>query len=191
MNKRDTLIHTAFQLFYRLGIHAVGINQILQESGIAKKTLYSYFASKEELVVATLAYRDAIFFDWLKSRMDSAEPGAPALEALFDALDDWINNRVAQLDGFRGCFFINASAEYDQHEVNRLCAAHKARIAELVAHHVRALGISEREVQTLTDGVCLLKEGAIAQAYVNSDATAALKAKRACQRMLSPNRQER
>ena len=41
--KRSELVQTAFRLFYQQGIHATGINQILSESGIAKKTLYQHF----------------------------------------------------------------------------------------------------------------------------------------------------
>jgi len=185
MDKRETLIHTAFRLFYQHGIHAVGINQILQQSGIAKKTLYAYFASKEELVIATIAYRDAIFYDWLKTRLDNFPPGAAALEELFNALDDWFNNRVSQLHDFRGCFFINASAEYHQHAVNRQCASHKARIAELIAQQVHALGLGKAIERELVDGLCLLKEGAIVQAYVNGDMDAAIKAKRSCARLIN------
>jgi len=53
-SKRNLLITRAFELFYTKGIHAVGINEILQYSGVAKKTLYHHFTSKDELVIATL-----------------------------------------------------------------------------------------------------------------------------------------
>jgi len=185
MDKRELLIQTAFRLFYQHGVHAVGINQILQESGVAKKTLYAYFESKEQLVVATIAYRDEIFFDWLNTRLSSVAPGARALEELFKALDDWFNNRVSSLMEFRGCFFINASAEFHQHEVNQQCALHKKKIADLVASHVRQLGVAKAIANTLTDGICLLKEGAIVQAYVMGDKKAAQKAQRICAQLIA------
>ena len=43
MDKKEQLVATAFNLFYKYGIHAVGINRVLEESGIAKKTLYNHF----------------------------------------------------------------------------------------------------------------------------------------------------
>jgi len=58
VDKREHLIRVAFDLFYREGVHAVGINRVLAESGVAKKTLYHHFASKDDLVAATVAYRD-------------------------------------------------------------------------------------------------------------------------------------
>ena len=55
--KRDHLLETAFRLFYRDGYHAVGIDTILAEAGLAKMTLYHHFKSKEELIVAALERR--------------------------------------------------------------------------------------------------------------------------------------
>ena len=37
MNKREILLNTSLALFYKNGIHAVGINEILAQSGVAKK----------------------------------------------------------------------------------------------------------------------------------------------------------
>jgi AcrR family transcriptional regulator len=48
-------------LFYKFGIHAVGINEILKESGIAKRTLYHHSSSKDELIIAAITKRDNNF----------------------------------------------------------------------------------------------------------------------------------
>ena len=50
-------LDTACQLFYEEGLHAVGIDRLLVEAGAAKASLYSHFASKDELVAA---YLDAL-----------------------------------------------------------------------------------------------------------------------------------
>ena len=78
MDKREQLVEQAFRLFYRQGVYAVGINKVLDESGIAKKTLYNHFASKEALVAATVSYRDSLFRQWLFGRMDAVAAGKPA-----------------------------------------------------------------------------------------------------------------
>ena len=51
--KREQLLSTAVDLFYREGYHATGIDRILAESGVAKMTLYKHFRSKDELIMAT------------------------------------------------------------------------------------------------------------------------------------------
>ena len=60
-NKRDTLVDTALNLFYREGFHAVGIDRILAEAGVAKMTLYNHFRSKDELILSVLRRRDEQF----------------------------------------------------------------------------------------------------------------------------------
>lgn len=179
MDKRQQLIHSAFDLFYRHGIHAVGINQILQTAGIAKKTLYHHFASKDELIAAVLDYRDEKFYHWLVSRLDKVKPGYDGINELFDALDDWFHNRVDELTDFHGCFFINSCAEFNdpEHPVYQQCQQHKQKINRLIERNIRALGVPEQAMDQVTASISLLKEGAIVMAHVQADLSAANKAK--------------
>jgi len=179
MDKRQQLIQTSFGLFYRNGIHAVGINQILQTAAIAKKTLYNHFASKDELIQAVVEYRDENFYNWLASRLEQVKPGYDGLNELFNAVDDWINNRVELLTDFHGCFFINACAEFNdpQHPIHQQCKQHKKRVNSLIERQIRALGITEPAIQYITECIAQLKEGAIVMAQVQGDLTAAQKAK--------------
>ena len=105
---RDRILETASALFYAEGIHAVGVDRVVEESGVAKATLYQHFRSKEELVAACLRQRSA---EW---RRHVAEPillraGDPAsrVAKVFDAL-----SRSLSMPDFRGCPFINAAAEF-------------------------------------------------------------------------------
>lgn len=185
--KRQALVETAFKLFYRKGVHAVGINEILAETGIAKKTLYHHFASKNELISAVVAYRDQCFCNWLTGELIKAAPGMAKIEALFDALGDWFNDRAEVLLPFRGCFFINVSGEFSDpaDPVHRQCQQHKENIAALIKAQVSTLDIAADQIQPLTDSLCLLKEGAIVLAHVQGDKSAAKKAKRAATLMIN------
>lgn len=184
--KRQVLIETAFKLFYRKGVHAVGINEILAETGIAKKTLYNHFASKNELISAVVAYRDKCFCDWLEGELNKPEPGIARIDALFDALDDWFNDRAEVLLPFRGCFFINVSGEYSDpaDPIHQQCMKHKKNVAVLIKKQVGTLDIGADQVQSLTDSLCLLKEGAIVLAHVQGDKSVALKAKKSAEVMV-------
>ncbi|MEH6358960.1 MAG: TetR/AcrR family transcriptional regulator [Pseudomonadales bacterium] len=177
--KRQQLVETAFKLFYRKGVHAVGINEILAETGIAKKTLYHHFSSKSELISAVVTYRDECFCCWIEGELNKAKPGMARIDALFDALDDWFNDRAVALLPFRGCFFINVSGEYSNLEdpVHQQCLRHKDKIATLIKAQVSTLNIQADQIQRLTDSLCLLKEGAIVLAHVQGDRSAAQKAK--------------
>ena len=49
-DQRQHILMTAGELFFRLGIRSVSIDDICHELGMSKKTFYVYFASKDELI---------------------------------------------------------------------------------------------------------------------------------------------
>jgi AcrR family transcriptional regulator len=164
-DKRLQLIDTALQLFYEKGINCVGINEILSVSGIAKKTLYNHFTSKEALVLATLQQRNDKFIIWLDSRLKEANTDIEVVNQLFNGLSAWFTNSVIELGNFRGCFFINTSAEFSNpnSDISQYCRVHKQQVRQLISQY---LSSSNPE---LLDTICILKEGAITMAYVNYD----------------------
>lgn len=178
MDKRQHLVTTAFELFYREGVHAVGINRVLEAAGVAKKTLYHHFDSKEVLVAAVVEYRDGRYRDWLLARMARAGTGQHALTGLFAALDDWFNDRDPAIRPFHGCFFINVSAEYGDpaHPIHQLCADHKRAIAAQVTEVMAQVTEDPEQQERLAQAVLLLKEGCIVQAHVCGDRSAAVRA---------------
>ena len=66
----NNIIKTAGELFFRLGIRSVSIDDICRELGMSKKTFYVYFASKDELIEqmlqANLNYIDGKMEDLLR-----------------------------------------------------------------------------------------------------------------------------
>lgn len=160
--KRQLLIDTALELFYRNGIHSIGINEILKVSGVAKRTLYTHFESKEALVFATLEHRHAIFCKWLEAEISGSATNQSLIESLFQALERWFDSAEPQLGDFRGCFFINTSAEFSDFnsDISRYCATHKQEVRGIIHRQMSA------ENPLLLDAICLLKEGAITTAYM-------------------------
>ncbi len=66
-NLRETIIETADRLFYQHGIHAVGINRLIEESGVSKDSFYRNFRSKESLIEAYVRARhEAAMRNFLK-----------------------------------------------------------------------------------------------------------------------------
>lgn len=168
---RDRLLGAATKLFYRDGFHAVGIDRILREAGVAKMTLYSHFASKDALIAETLRRRARQFeTDFEREVMATASPRRRLL-AVFEALDAWIGSAE-----FQGCMFVAAAAEF--HE-----ADHPARVA--AAEHKRAMrafllrlakDAEAKDAETLAARLALLVEGTIALAHVAGDREAATRA---------------
>lgn len=102
---RRRLLDTATRLFYAGGIHAVGIDRIIAEAGIAKATFYNHFPSKDDLVVAYIEEQDR-----LGRAAVAALPKQPPRE-MIAAIMGRISEAVVA-GGWRGCPFLNAAAEY-------------------------------------------------------------------------------
>lgn len=166
--KRQLLIDTALTLFYRNGINSIGINEILSVSNIAKRTLYSHFQSKEDLVLATLQQRHDIFVAWLEQKLSGAESDKEVIHHLFSALASWFDNQEPLLGDFRGCFFINTSAEFSDSnsDVFHFCHYHKEQIRQVIAHHLQSTN------SLLIDAICIMKEGAIVTAHLGGNGQA-------------------
>lgn len=178
-DKKQQLVEAALSLFYRHGVHAVGINQILEQSSVAKKTLYHHFVSKDELLLATLELRHQRFYQWLEQELNGNEGTDPAVK-LFDALHLWFEGKAEPLGPFFGCYFQNCAAEYHGPDstILQLCAQHKLKVKHLVNTHLQSYHLPAEAQSVLLDGLMLLKEGAISMALLHTDPTAAQSAKK-------------
>ncbi|WGS83968.1 TetR/AcrR family transcriptional regulator [Methylomonas sp. UP202] len=105
---QERILQAASELFYSQGIKATGVEAIVKMAGTNKMTLYNYFPSKDDLVVAFLRKRDEEFRSWLVGRVnDKASEPKHKLLAIFDVIGEWLD-----IPEFRGCAFINAAAEF-------------------------------------------------------------------------------
>ncbi len=103
---RERLLAAADELFYAEGVHTVGIDRIIERAGVAKASLYNSFGSKDELIRAYLDGRHAERRARIARRMDTCDTPRAKLLSVFDSLLDY-----CQQPGYRGCAFLNASAE--------------------------------------------------------------------------------
>src|ERR1700755_3381708 len=88
---RERLLEAAYELFASRGVQAVGIDTIIQRSGVARQTMYRHFDSKQALVLAFLDRRAQLWTrGWLQGTVERAadDPGERLL-AIFDAFDGW------------------------------------------------------------------------------------------------------
>ena len=112
---QERILETADRLFYGQGIRAVGVDTIAAEIGISKRTLYNYFPSKDELIVAYLSRR-------LRPAPPSDLPPVQQILGNFERLE-----RTFATGVFRGCPFVNAVAELKEpaHAANKIAFAFK------------------------------------------------------------------
>ena len=103
---RDRLLDTANRLFYSEGVHVVGIDRILAESGVAKRSLYTTFGSKDALVEAYLQHRHDGTTARLTEAIARVDDPREKILAVFD-----VQARTFAEPGFHGCAFMNAESE--------------------------------------------------------------------------------
>lgn len=173
-NPRIQIIETATRLFAEHGFHATGVDIIIKESGVAKRTLYRHFPSKEDLIVAVLkSYNENFCRQVIEKTENGGEPREKLLQ-LFDVVNEWFHEK-----SFFGCMFINAIGEYSQKdtEIRTVCKDFKAAIRSYIESLCRQAGLLEPE--QLAKRLALLIEGAIVTAQVSQLEDAALTAKQA------------
>jgi len=164
---QERILETADRLFYGQGIRAVGVDTIAAEIGISKRTLYNYFPSKDDLIVAYLSRR-------LKPAPPSDRPPLEQILGAFDRLERTIATGV-----FRGCPFVNAVAELKEpaHAANRIALAFKEQRRVWFQGLLERLGVEQ--TQLLSMQLQLLMDGAIAAAIVRGDPKVAVAAREA------------
>lgn len=176
----ERLLATACELFYREGIHAVGIQRVIAEAGVAKATLYAHFASKDDLVAACLARRSAALQTRLVEALSTHDDPQARLLCLFDLYVEWL----ASTD-FRGCPFQNAESELAcaTHPAKAVLRAHRHWVHELIVGLVREAGVDDPA--PLTGALLVLMEGAAARALGEHGPQAGRDARWAAARLLA------
>lgn len=151
------IVAAAEELFYAHGITAVGVDLIAEHSGVTKRTLYNQFGSKDRLVAAYLAARDARWRDLVRSAVGAAAGPVDAAVAPFTALREW-----GPWSAARGCAFINALAEIPDpaHPAHRVAADQKLWLRDLFEELAAAAG--SPAPAALATRLLVLHEGALA-----------------------------
>jgi AcrR family transcriptional regulator len=176
---RERLLDTADRLFYEEGVHAVGIDRVLEQSGVAKGSLYYNFGGKDDLVRAYLHNRHAYWAARIDAALAAVSTPADKILAVFDALA----GLFAQ-PGFRGCAFINAAAEAPDGSVEALAARDfRAWLHGLFAALVAEAGY--RDADKLTAQLVVLYDGANISAQLDRNPAAAGAARDAAAGLLS------
>jgi AcrR family transcriptional regulator len=149
---------SARDLFYREGIRAIGVDEIVNHAGATKPSLYRSFGSKDELAAAYLEDYDAGF--WARFEAGAAthpdDPRAQLVEYL-----QGLAQRATRA-GYRGCGLTNAAVEYPDpgHPARKVAEANKQALSKRLVQMAARMGA--RDPQELGDGLLLLIEGTFA-----------------------------
>ncbi|WP_339547484.1 TetR/AcrR family transcriptional regulator [Pseudomonas sp. RA_35y_Pfl2_P32] len=176
---RDIILDVTEKLIYRNGIAATGMDLLVKTAGVSRKSIYRYFANKEELIVAALQRRDQRWMHWFTTQVELAPTPGERLLHLFNVLTTWFAS-----DGFRGCAFINTSGETGapQDPVRQVAKAHKDKLLDYL--HTLCRDHPVQDPQALARQLLILIDGAITVALVTGDQSAADHAQEMARRLL-------
>ncbi|WP_026731415.1 TetR/AcrR family transcriptional regulator [Fischerella sp. PCC 9605] len=156
---REHILNIADELFYREGIRATGVDTIIAKSGVAKTTLYRYFPSKDDLVVAYLERRNQRFWELMEVEI-AKHPHQPTQQLL--AVFKWLDELLTKPDCL-GCPFLITTAEFAQLDY----PGHQVAIKHKEAVRDRLMQLSEQasasNPRELAANLLLLIDGAFAQ----------------------------
>jgi AcrR family transcriptional regulator len=176
---RERILEASYDLFAHQGTRAVGVDAIIERSGVAKMTLYRHFKSKQDLVLAFLDRREARWTqDWL-IREVRARAGTPReqLLAVFDVYHDWFQGA-----DFEGCSFVNVLLEYPAGTPLHVAAAdHLAKVRSFLRDLAAEAGL--RDAPAFCDIWHMLMKGCVVAAG-EGNRHAAQQAKRAAEVIL-------
>jgi AcrR family transcriptional regulator len=158
----DRIRESAKRLFYREGIRAVGVDEIVRRARATKPSLYRSFPSKDELAAAYLRDWDSAFWRRFDAALASHVGDPRAQLRLFLRR---LTRRMAQ-PGYRGCALTNAAIEYPAagHPARRVAVANKRRLRRRLTQMAAAMGA--KQPRMLGDALALLLEGAFASSQL-------------------------
>jgi len=159
---KERILRTAVRLFYREGVRAVGIDRIIEESGVAKASFYRNFATKDDLVVAYLERcKEAL----MKPFEEAARrhPEAP-LDQLYEVVDRMAER--SEQPGYRGCPFLNTAVEFpdESHPSQRPIATYHQEMRRRLGEMAGQAGAKDPEA--LSAQLLMLYNGAMMSAYL-------------------------
>ncbi|HET9500842.1 MAG TPA: TetR/AcrR family transcriptional regulator [Marmoricola sp.] len=152
---RERLLKAAQDLFYSHGA-GVGVDALLKEANVARRSLYEHFGGKDGLVTAVLQRASEEDLAWYESALAHATEPRDRLLGLFDQLDELVSN-----DNFRGCRYFATDLAFAEpgHPAHAETETFRRRLRELLVRELEALG--HKQPQHAAEQLHLLIEGTL------------------------------
>lgn len=164
-SKRDQIVTTAFRLFKANGFYATGVDLIMRQANVSKRTLYKYFPTKNELIVAVLEHYRATYQQHLDTLLNTEHGARDNIRAIFDDAKNWFEDR-----NFHGCLAVNAMGEFSGKDQAIETSCVRFKQWEIGVLRNLAAELDDRRADELAYKLFVLLEGMASIAQVNKGA---------------------
>lgn len=166
---KERILEVTSRLFYKQGFNSTGINQIINEAGIAIGSLYKHFPSKNDLLYCYLQKQEEEYFRNLDSYFTNETLPLPKLLKLID-----YRIEMQQKADYSGCHFVKINAETGRQDkrINKLVLEHKRKQRSFINEIITEISGAENllmEKNTLANTIYLMIEGAVVCASINGN----------------------
>ncbi|WP_305909786.1 TetR/AcrR family transcriptional regulator [Methylomarinum sp. Ch1-1] len=183
--KKDAIVETAYRLFKENGFYATGVDLIMREAAVSKRTLYKYYPTKNALILAVLEHYRASYQQHIDELLENAQEDArDKIRAIFNDAAGWFGDV-----NFHGCLAVNAMGEFaDKDEaienacrqfkqwevgvLTELCTAMGADQAGQLAYKLFVLLEGMSAIAQVNKGVCPVDMIALAEQVIDAHLSA-------------------
>jgi AcrR family transcriptional regulator len=161
---REQIVKTASRLFYSQGYNLTGINQIIEEAGVAKASLYYHFPSKEDLCVEYLKRRHEIWSGMLATYLTGITDPKECILKAFECRSQYLSDT-----NYGGCSYIRIISEMPQRgeKINRQVILQKEKQRHVFIELVKRIQeVTHSSINDLANTIFLLFDGATVQCQI-------------------------
>ncbi|HEY0495349.1 MAG TPA: TetR/AcrR family transcriptional regulator [Kutzneria sp.] len=127
----DEAVLDAMTLFWQRGYEATSVQDLVEHTGIGRRSMYDTFGDKHSLYLRALDRYIGMTEDALREQAAAAADGLSAIRSLFSPLIE------SPADDYRGCLIVNSSTELGPSDDE--VAQHLSRHAEVARETLEAL----------------------------------------------------
>ncbi|MEW6648811.1 MAG: TetR/AcrR family transcriptional regulator [Chloroflexota bacterium] len=157
---RERIISTACQLLERQGFHASGLNQIVEESGAPKGSLYHYFpGGKTEIVIQAVAQAAVQTVQRIEHHLSAQRDAAAGARSLVEAIADQVEQ-----SGFRAggpLMTVALETVHASPAINQACRQAYQWLQDTFARRLQQAGVNAARARSLALFIVAVIEGAV------------------------------
>lgn len=164
--KKRQIVEAAFKLFKARGFYATGVDLIMQTASVSKRTLYKYFPTKNDLIVAVLDYYRTTYAENLSQILNQKNKSSrEKILAIFEDAKKWFEDI-----NFHGCLAVNAMGEFSGKDqaIEDSCIRFKRKEIEVLQALTK--DIDSKQPDELAYKLFVLLEGMSSIAQVTKEA---------------------